>query len=101
MGDFHEENGVVICILRCVNTRWLKALCDSKSPIFKLWKNKVPEIYSATYLATCVVGAFQHLKIGVAILAAGVAAIAMQCGAQEFCEVTKPDSIVDTRRKKR
>jgi hypothetical protein len=77
-----------------------KTLCDQKSPIHKLWSEKVPTVYSATYFATSVTKTFQDWKIGLPFLAAGVVAVAMKYGAQEFCELTKPDSIMDARRKK-
>jgi hypothetical protein len=88
---------LVLAVLRRVG--W-KTLCDKKSPLYKLWSEKVSTVYSAAYFATSISQTFQDWKIGLPFLAAGVTAIAMKYGAHEFCELTKPDSIMDTRRKK-
>lgn len=87
---------LVFAVLKRVG--W-KTFCDGKSPIYKLWSQKMPAVYSATYFATSITETFHNWKIGLPCLAAGVTAIAMKYGAQEFCELTKPDSIMDARRK--
>lgn len=87
---------LVFAVLKRVG--W-KTLCDAKSPLHKLWSQKVPAVYSAAYFATSVTQTFHNWKIGLPCLAAGVTAIAMKYGAQEFCALTKPDSIMDARRK--
>jgi hypothetical protein len=87
---------LVFAVLKRVG--W-KTLCDKKSPLFKLWSEKVPAVYSAAYFATSVTQTFHNWRIGLPCLAAGVAAIAMKYGAQEFCDLAKPDSIMDARRK--
>jgi hypothetical protein len=87
---------LVFAVLKRVG--W-KTLCDVKSPLYKLWSQKVPVVYSAAYFATSVTQTFHDWKIGLPCLAVGVTAIAMKYGAQEFCALTKPDSIMDARRK--
>jgi hypothetical protein len=77
-----------------------KTLCDTKSPIYKLWSKKIPEVYSGSYFSAAVVQSFNNWKIGLPFLAAGIAAVAMKYGAVEFCEATKPESIMEIRRKK-
>jgi len=88
---------LVLAVLKRVG--W-KTLCDRKSPLYKLWSEKVSTVYSAAYFATSIAQTCQDWKIGVQLLAAGVTAIAMKYGAQEFCELTRPDSTMDSRRKK-
>ncbi len=73
--------------------------CDPQSALFKLWSKKTTEVYTAPYFATAIIGTFTNWKIGLPMLAAGVVAIAMKYGAQEFCALTRPDSIMETRRK--
>jgi hypothetical protein len=75
-------------------------LCDPKSPIYKLWSQKMPQVYTGGYFAAAVFTAFQDWHIGLPFLAAGLAAIAMKYAATEFCDLTRPESIMETRRKK-
>jgi hypothetical protein len=77
-----------------------KTLCDSNSPLFKLWSKKMPEVYSAAYFAGAVTKSFSDWRIGLPLLAAGVVAIAMKYSAQEFCECARPEWVMETRRKK-
>jgi hypothetical protein len=65
-----------------------------------LWSKKAPEVYTGGYFATAVLTAFQNWHIGLPLVAAGVAAIAMKYAAVEFCDWTRPESIMETRRKK-
>jgi hypothetical protein len=88
---------LVFAVLKRVG--W-KTLCAQDSPLYKLWSKRIPAVYSTAYFATSITQTFNDWKIGLPFLAAGVAAIAMKYGAQEFCELTKPDSIMDARRKK-
>jgi|SRR5882724_917532 len=76
-----------------------KTLCDPESPIFKLWSTKVPEIYSASFFAKALCDAFEHRRIEIPAIVAGVAAIAMKYSAHEFCDRAKPPSIMEVRRK--
>jgi hypothetical protein len=77
-----------------------KTLCDSKSPLYVLWAKNVKEVYSTSYFSAAIVQAFNNWRIGIPFLAAGVSAIAMRYAAEEFCLSTKPDSIMEIRRKK-
>lgn len=88
---------LVFAVLKRVG--W-KTLCDGKSPLYKLWSQKVSDVYGVAYFATSITQTFNDWKIGLPFLAAGVTAIAMRYGAQEFCDLTKPDSIMDARRKR-
>jgi len=58
-------------------------------------------VYSSAYFATWITETFHNWKIGVPALAAGVVAIAMRYGAEEFCRTTKPDSIMEARGNRR
>lgn len=76
-----------------------KTLCDGKSPLYKLWSQRVPAVYSTAYFSTAITQTFNDWKIGLPYLAVGVTAIAMKYSAKEFCDLTRPDSIMDARRK--
>lgn len=76
-----------------------KTLCDPESPIFKMWSTKLPEIFTASFFAKALCDAFTHWRIEIPAIVAGVVAIAMKYSAQEFCARTKPDSIMEVRRK--
>ncbi len=98
-GQANQESHVGKLVFAVLKRVGWKTLCDSKSPLYKLWSQKVPAVYSVAYFATSVTQTFHEWKIGLPCLAAGVTAIAMKYGAQEFCVLTKPDSIMDARRK--
>lgn len=77
-----------------------KTLCDPKSSIYKLWSARLPKVYNDGYFVAAIYAAFRDWKIGLPLLAAGVVAIAMKYGAEEFCLWTRPDSIMEIRGKK-
>jgi hypothetical protein len=92
-----QIGNLVFSVLKRVG--W-KTFCDPESPIYKLWSKKIPKELNHAYFASSIVQSFNNWKIGLPLLAAGVVAIAMKYTAQEFCELTKPGSIMDTRRKR-
>lgn len=85
---------LVMAVLKRIG--W-KTFCDEESPLYKLWSKKITTVFSPAYFATWITATFVNWKIGVAPLAAGVVAIAMRYGAEEFCRITKPNSIMEAR----
>jgi hypothetical protein len=76
-----------------------RALCDPDSSLHKLWSKKVDKVYSSAYFAAAIAQSFNQWKIGLLLLGSGLAAIAMKCSAAEFCEMAKPESLMDSRGK--
>lgn len=77
-----------------------KTFCDPTSALFKLWSQRSPKVFNEGYFASAAAATFQNWRIGIPILAAGVAAIVMKHGAEEFCTWTRPESIMEARRSK-
>jgi hypothetical protein len=77
-----------------------KTFCDPTSALFKLWSQRSPKVFNEGYFASATAATFQNWQIGIPILAAGVAAIMMKHGAEEFCTWTRPESIMEARRSK-
>ena len=62
---------ITFAILRRV--AW-KTFCKPSSPIYKLWANRVPKVFNEGYFAAAVVTTFGDFRIGIPIIASGLAA---------------------------
>lgn len=71
-----------------------KTLCAEDSPVYKTWYNGLPERFEAAFLPAAVASGFQQYKIASTALAAGICATAMRYAAVEFCDATKPASLM-------
>lgn len=67
-----------------------KTFCKPSSPVYKLWSKRVPKVFSDGYFAAAVVSALSDFRIGVPLIASGLAALAMKYTAEEFCALAKP-----------
>lgn len=74
-----------------------KTFCKPNSPIYKLWSQKLPKVFNEGYFAAAVVAAMSSFRIGVPLLASGLAALAMKYTAEEFCELAKPKGLMISR----
>lgn len=77
-----------------------KTFCKPDSPIYKLWSKKMPKVFNDGYFAAAVVATMNDFRIGVPILASGLAALAMKYTAEEFCELAKPKGLMIGRSEK-
>lgn len=73
-----------------------KTLCDTDSPIYKMWSKRVPEVFNQAYFAAAIAASMSSFRIGIPLLASGVVALVMKYSAQEFCEIAKPKGIMMT-----
>ena len=71
-----------------------KVLCSPESELFKLWSRKIPKVYNQAYFATAITTTFANWRIGIPLLASGVAALVMKHAALEFCELAKPKGLM-------
>lgn len=71
-----------------------KTFCKPDSPIYKMWSKKIPEVFNQGYFAAAVLTAFGDFRIGLPLLASGVAALVMKYSAQEFCQLAKPKGLM-------
>ncbi|MCU6497382.1 hypothetical protein LPN04_06180 [Rugamonas sp. A1-17] len=71
-----------------------KTFCKPSSPIYKLWSNRVPKVFNDGYFAAAVITALSDFRIGVPLVASGLAALAMKYTAEEFCELAKPKGLM-------
>lgn len=76
-----------------------RTVCDAKSPLYNAWSKKLPQIYSAAYLATAVTSALDGQQIGIKMLAVGLTALLMRSAAAEFCQRTEHRPIMESRRR--
>lgn len=77
-----------------------KTFCKPSSPIFKLWSHRVPKVFNEGYFSAAVVTVLGDFKIGLPILASGLAALIMKYSAEEFCELAKPKGLMIGRNEK-
>lgn len=77
-----------------------KTFCKKDSPIYKLWSQKIPKVFNDGYFAAAVVASMNDFRIGVPILASGLAALAMKYSAEEFCDLAKPKGFMISRKDK-
>ncbi|WP_321967686.1 hypothetical protein [Burkholderia cepacia] len=74
-----------------------KTFCKPSSPIYKLWSKKVPKVFNEGYFSAAVVTTMSDFKIGVPLLASGIAALIMKYSAEEFCTLAKPKGLMSDR----
>lgn len=77
-----------------------KTFCKEDSPIYKLWSKKAPKVFNDGYFAAAVVTTLSDFRIGVPLLASGLAALAMKYTAEEFCALSKPKGLMIGRNEK-
>lgn len=82
---------ITFAILRRV--AW-KTFCKPSSPIYKLWANRVPKVFNEGYFSAAVVSTLGDFRIGIPIIASGLAALIMKYSAEEFCELAKPKGLM-------
>jgi hypothetical protein len=74
-----------------------KTFCKPSSPIYKLWSKKLPKVFNEGYFSAAIVTAMRDLKIGVPLLASGIAALIMKYSAEEFCALARPKGLMSDR----
>ncbi|WP_147440719.1 hypothetical protein [Paraburkholderia sp. RAU2J] len=77
-----------------------KTFCKPSSPIYVLWSKKVPKVFNEGYFSAAVVTTMGDFKIGVPLLASGIAALTMKYSAEEFCALAKPKGLMSDRTEK-
>jgi hypothetical protein len=77
-----------------------KTFCKPSSPIYKLWSNRVPKIFNEGYFSAAVVTTMGDFRIGIPMIASGLAALIMKYSAEEFCELAKPKGLMIDRNEK-
>lgn len=77
-----------------------KTFCKSSSPIYKLWSQRIPKVFNDGYFSAAVVATLSEYRIGLPLIASGLAALAMKYSAEEFCELAKPKGLMISRNDK-
>lgn len=75
-----------------------KSLCDENSELYELWAKQTPKVFDKKYFATSLAVSMASWQIGLPMLAAGVAAIAMKSSAEVYCEMAKPKTLMIDRK---
>jgi len=71
-----------------------KSLCAEDSQLYKMWSKQMPEVFDKKYFATSLAVTMGSWRIGIQMIAAGVAAIAMKSSAEVFCSFAKPKQLM-------
>lgn len=82
---------VTFAVLRRV--AW-KTFCKADSPIYKMWSKKIPEVFNQGYFSAAVLSSFGDFRIGLPLVASGIAALVMKYSAEEFCILAKPKGLM-------
>lgn len=77
-----------------------RTLCAEDSSIYKMWKERVPKVFSEGYFAVALTTTLAQWRIGIPQLGVGILAIAMRYGCQEFCDTFRPDGLMIPRDEK-
>ncbi len=77
-----------------------RALCSPDSDIYKAWTQGLSIVYDKKYITTAIVASFNSVSISVTMIAASAAALAIKFGAEVFCEIFAPKSIMIDRKEK-
>jgi hypothetical protein len=75
-----------------------RSLCSKDSEIYKAWNDGLSVVYDKKYIASSIVACFNSVNITVVMLAASAAALAIKFGAETFCELYAPRSLMIDRR---
>lgn len=71
-----------------------RTLCAPDSSIYKMWKQRIPNVFSEGYFAVAISTTLAQWKIGIPQLGIGILAIAMRYGCQDFCDTFKPEGLM-------
>jgi hypothetical protein len=82
---------VTFAVLRRV--AW-KTFCKADSPVYKMWSKKIPEVFNQGYFSAAVLSTFGDFRIGLPLVASGIAALVMKYSAEEFCTLAKPKGLM-------
>jgi PIN domain nuclease of toxin-antitoxin system len=74
-----------------------KTFCKPSCPIYKLWSNHIPKVFNEGYFSAAAISVLADFRIGVPLIASGLAALAMKYSAEEFCELAKPKGLMISR----
>jgi hypothetical protein len=77
-----------------------KTFCKPSSPIYKLWSQRIPKVFNDGYFSAAVVATLSEYRIGLPLIASGLAALAMKYSAEEFCALAKPKGLMIPRNDK-
>ncbi|MEL6109160.1 MAG: hypothetical protein AAFU85_24395 [Planctomycetota bacterium] len=77
-----------------------KSLCDPESELYRLWSKQVPKVFNETYFTGSLAATLASWRIGLPILGAGIAAVAMKSTAEAFCDYAKPKGLMIDRSEK-
>ncbi|WP_411360662.1 hypothetical protein [Pseudidiomarina sp. YC-516-91] len=77
-----------------------RAVCCSDSDIYKAWSQGLSVVYDKKYIVGAIVAAFTSASISVMMVAASAAALAIKFGAEVFCEMYAPSSLMIDRKDK-
>ena len=93
-GEPKNMGCVTFAVLRRI--AW-KTFCKPTSPIYKLWSKRMPKVFNEGYFSAAIVTTLSDLRIGIPLIASGVAALVMKYSAEEFCEISKPKGLMASR----
>ncbi|ABX36317.1 conserved hypothetical protein [Delftia acidovorans SPH-1] len=82
---------ITFAVLRRV--AW-KTFCKTDSPVYKMWSKKIPEVFNQGYFSAAILSTFGDFRIGLPLVASGIAALVMKYSAEEFCTLTKPKGLM-------
>lgn len=71
-----------------------RALCNSESDIYKAWSGGLSVVYDKKYLTAVIVAAFNSFSISITMLTASIVALAIKFGAEVFCDMFSPKSLM-------
>jgi len=74
-----------------------KTFCKPSSPIYKLWSKRLPKFFDEGYFTAAILSTLGDFRIGIPLIASGLAALAMKYSAEEFCELAKPKGMMISR----
>lgn len=76
-----------------------KCLCDQKSDLYQAWSQGLAIVHDKKYISCAVVTTLADNKIGSAMIAASIIALAVRFGVNVFCELFEPETIMDKRKR--
>lgn len=75
-----------------------KSLCDDESDIYQLWVHQgIGAVLDKKYIGAAIIAALSGIGIGLKALSVSAVALVLKFGIEMFCDIYKPESLMEAR----
>jgi hypothetical protein len=94
--DHMKETEVGQTVFSAMKRVLWRSLCDKNSDVYQAWyQGGLMLVLDRKYIAVAIVTILNDRNIGLSLLAASIAALVIKMGLEVFCEVYKPEGVLE------